>query len=324
MLRRFAALTVATLMKRTRSACASTTSLLDGESPMSSEDQPPGAGGLSSAVDRRRFLTMLASLPLLMPKLEAADPTGGDPHAGHAALADIPDLQLVGGEAVAMLVYPGFTALDLVGPHYFYASLMGADIQIVTTESDLSPVASDLQLAISPTVTMDSYSGSCDVLFLPGGTRGTLEAMRSERVRSFVRKQSENARFVTATCTGSLILAAAGLLKGRKASTHWLARERLADFGAIPSNQRVTMDGKFVTGAGVSAGLDMALAVDGALRGASYAKALMLQGEYAPEPPFKGGTPENTDPRLVQMFRDKLKDFDEQTKNIAQELKLTQ
>jgi putative intracellular protease/amidase len=214
--------------------------------------------------------------------------------------SDGPIPNLVGNETIAMLLYPGFTALDLVGPHYFFACLQGATVHLVTNQDTLSPVVSDLHLAITPSARLIDVPQGLDVIFVPGGSQGTLAAMEHEPTLAFLRSHAAAARLTTSVCTGSFILAAAGLLKGKRATSHWLARDGLAAFGAFPVDRRTVRDGETITGAGVSAGLDMALTVVEALRGRPYAAALMLQAEYSPEPPFRGGRPETTEPSIVE------------------------
>jgi len=214
---------------------------------------------------------------------------------------------LWGQEQIAMLVYPGFTALDLVGPHYFFACLFGATVHLVTTEADLSPVASDLGLAIAPTVSMADAPRDCDVLFVPGGTDGTRAVMTRADTMAWIRDRAARARWITSVCTGSMVLGAAGLLRGRKATSHWATHGVLADFGAIPVDSRIVADGNILTAAGVSAGLDFALALVERLRGRPYAQGLMLQAEYRPDPPFAGGTlattPDAVGTMMADMFR---------------------
>jgi putative intracellular protease/amidase len=209
---------------------------------------------------------------------------------------------LWGQEQIAMLLYPKFTALDLVGPHYFFACLFGAKVHLVTTEKDLSPVMSDLGLAIAPTVTMADAPKDPDVLFVPGGTEGTLSVMGRADTMAWIRDRAARAKHITSVCTGSMVLAKAGLLKGKRATSHWVARDVLADFGAIPVNQRVVKDGNVLTGAGVSAGLDFAIALVEQLRGRAYAEALVLQGEYAPDPSIEGGTLATTSAPVGEMM----------------------
>ncbi|MEM9501391.1 MAG: DJ-1/PfpI family protein [Pseudomonadota bacterium] len=193
-------------------------------------------------------------------------------------------------EEVAMLLYPGFTALDLVGPHYFFACMFGAKVHLVTTERDLAPVASDLGLAIAPTITLEETPADLDVLFLPGGTQGTLGVMRSDRSIGWVQDRASRAKQITSVCTGSMILAKAGLLEGKRATSHWATLPLLTDFGATPVSERVVRDGNVLTGAGVSAGLDFAISMVEQLRGRKYAESLVLQAEYSPEPPIKAGS----------------------------------
>jgi putative intracellular protease/amidase len=224
-------------------------------------------------------------------------------------LMAVPGLNMHGEEQVAMLLYPGFTALDLVGPHYFFASMMGAQVHLVTNQSDLSPVPSDLGLAIQPTTTLSDCPLETTVLFTPGGTNGTLAAAGDAATLAFLRSRAARARCVTSVCTGSLILGAAGLLQGKRATSHWVVRDVLRRFGATPVDRRIVVDGKTITGAGVSAGLDFALSVVEILRGRPYAEALMLQAEYDPQPPFRGGSPERTDPDIAGPLRDMFAGF---------------
>jgi putative intracellular protease/amidase len=210
---------------------------------------------------------------------------------------------LWGQEQIAMLLYPGFTALDLVGPHFFFASLYGAKVHLVTTEKDLAPVTSDLGLAIQPTVTMADVPGDLDVLFVGGGSEGTLAVMRRADTMNWIRDRASRAKHITSVCTGSMILAKAGLLRGKRATSHWAARDVLKDFGAIPVDQRVVRDGNILTGAGVTSGMDFAIALVEMLRGRAYAEALVLQGEYAPDPPIKGGTLATTSAPVGEMMQ---------------------
>ncbi|MBU0557519.1 MAG: DJ-1/PfpI family protein [Alphaproteobacteria bacterium] len=244
-------------------------------------------------LDRRTVMASFAGAVALAPFLAIetamarAGPPASDPHD---RLTAVPGLKMHGDEQVAMLLYPGFTALDLVGPHYFFASMMGATVHLVTNGVDLAPVASDLGLAIAPTMRMADAPRDLTVLFVPGGSRGTATAMRDRATIDFIADRGVRAKHITSVCTGSMLLGAAGLLRGKRATSHWVARPVLAEFGATAVDARVVTDGNVTTGAGVSAGLDFALALVAQLRGRPYAEALMLQAEYAPEPPFPGGT----------------------------------
>ncbi len=279
------------------------------------------------ATNRRTVVRSLGTLALLAPlcverAAAAAEPTNPSADvmndADHMQLmAKVLGPALIGKEQVAMLLYPGFTALDLVGPQYFFACMLGATVHLVTTEPDLAPVKSDLGLAIVPTVTMANAPTDLDVLFVPGGTQGTMNAMQRKDVIAFVADRGSRAKHVTSVCTGSMILGQAGLLKGKRATSHWLARPVLAEFGAIPVDARFVTDGNVTTGAGVSAGLDFGIAVVEALRGKPYAASLMLQAEYHPEPPFAGGTLATTDPAVGAMMSEMFVPVADQFRSIA-------
>lgn len=206
-------------------------------------------------------------------------------------------------EEVAMLLYPGFTALDLVGPHYFFACMFGAKVHLVTPEADLKPVASDLGLAIAPTIKLEDTPADLDVLFLPGGTQGTLDVMKSDRITGWVNDRASRAKNVTSVCTGSMILAKAGLLEGKRATSHWATLPALPAYGATAVDERVVRDGNVLTGAGVSAGLDFAIALVEQLRGRKYAEGLVLQAEYAPEPPINAGTLSDASDDVSEMMQ---------------------
>jgi putative intracellular protease/amidase len=269
--------------------------------------------------NRRTLLQGMTGAALLAPylaieKAMAAQGAASTPvAAGQSAMADVHASEmeemarivgpgLFGQEQVAMLLYPGFTALDLVGPHYFFACMFGAKVHLVTTGSDLSPVPSDLGLAISPTVTMADTPDELDVLFVPGGTAGTLAVMGQDPVLGWIKDRASRAKHVTSACTGSMVLAKAGLLRGKRATSHWAVRQVLADFGAIPVDERVVVDGNVLTGAGVSAGIDFAIALVEMLRGRPYAEGLVLQAEYAPDPTIKGGTVATTSAPVAGMM----------------------
>ncbi len=278
--------------------------------------------------NRRALLQGFTGAALLAPylalqKAMAAEPAQTAPASSAmnedhmAAMSKVLGPGLWGQEQVAMLLYPKFTALDLVGPHYFFACMWGAKVHLVTTEKDLSPVMSDLGLAISPTITMADAPKDLDVLFIPGGTEGTLSVMSRTDTIDWVKDRAARAKHITSVCTGSMVLAKAGLLKGKRATSHWVTRDTLADFGAIPVNERVVKDGNILTGAGVSSGLDFALALVEMLRGKPYAQSLMLQAEYHPEPPFPGGTLSSSPADVGQMMDDMFKPVAAQFKALA-------
>lgn len=275
----------------------------------------------------RRSLMALGAGAALAPFVALGDALAQAPHerrigdeAAHTRFDAIPDLQMMGTEQIAMLLYPGFTALDLVGPHYMFASMMGARVHLVTTQRRLRPVPSDLGLAIQPTITMDDCPTDLDILFAPGGLAGTLEAMKDARVTAFMADRGARAKHVTSVCTGSLILGQAGLLKGKRATSHWAAINTLDAFGATAVHERVVTDGNVTTGAGVSAGLDFGLALIARLRGVNYAKAIQLQAEYAPEPPFAAGTLATAPPEVAAAMSGMLSPFEAQVRAVARKL----
>lgn len=158
---------------------------------------------------------------------------------------------------------------------------------------------------------------SPESLCVPGGGDGTLAAMRDEATINFLKDRGARARYITSVCTGSLILGAAGLLQGYRATSHWLARDILRDFGAEPIDARVVVDRNRITGAGVTAGLDLGLGLVGRLRDRQYAETVQLLAEYAPEPPFQAGTPSNSSPENVEMCRAMFVGFKDSARAIA-------
>jgi cyclohexyl-isocyanide hydratase len=204
-------------------------------------------------------------------------------------------------EDVLMLVYPKFTALDLVGPHHVFSMLEGYRIKLVAKSKN--EVLTDSGIPIRPTATFDECPEDSAVLFVPGGTEGTLAAMEDKETREFLAKRGAKAKYVTSVCTGSLVLGAAGLLKGYKATSHWLAVESLKRFGAQPVNERVVVDRNRVTGGGVTAGIDFALRLAAKIKDDSYAKGIQLLMEYDPQPPFNSGSPKTADAETVKMLR---------------------
>ena len=213
-------------------------------------------------------------------------------------LGSYPGYNQRGSEKIAMLCYPEMTALDLVGPQYFFACMIGAAVHLVTADPDLKPVPVDTGFTIGPTIHTHDCPEDLDVLFVPGGLTGTVAAMRNDAILDFLVSRAAKARFVTSVCTGSLLLGQAGLLEGKRATSHWATRHLLPEFGATPVDARVVEDGNIVTGAGVSAGLDFALTMLKQMRGEKYAQAIQLLAEYAPEPPLSSGTLDGIEPEL--------------------------
>jgi len=255
-------------------------------------------------LERREFLRLAAAALAASPWLARAG-TSAPPPSGHD-MSGMPQ-GWTGSEQIGMVLYPGFTALDFVGPQYMYASLMGATVHHVARTAE--PVTSDTRLAIVPTTTFDRAPLDLDVLFVPGGGEGTIAALQDPALLDFVADRGARARWVTSVCTGSLVLGGAGLLKGYRATSHWKARPLLVDAGATPVDARVVRDRNRVTGAGVSAGLDLGLTMVGLMRDGVYAETVQLLAEYAPEPPYAAGSPQTAPPLVKAMIDDMFKDF---------------
>jgi cyclohexyl-isocyanide hydratase len=200
---------------------------------------------------------------------------------------------------VVMLLYPRFQQLDLTGPFEVFARFEELNLHLVW--KTLDPVNDVNGLRILPTDTL-ADSPQADILFVPGGP-GQISLMEDKEVLSFLRRQASGARYVTSVCTGSLVLAAAGLLTGYRATCHWLSLDQLAYFDAVPVSERVVMDRNRVTGAGVTSGIDFALTLAACLFGEERAKRVQLAMEYDPKPPFVGGTPASAGPELVAGLR---------------------
>lgn len=263
------------------------------------------------SIERRSFLHAAAAALTTSPWLAHA---GQDPSAQASSAHDMSAMPVswTGKEQIGMLLYPGMTALDFVGPQHMFAGLMGAKVHHVA--KTMAPVVSDTQLAILPTITLARCPRDLDILFVPGGGAGTLATMQDAQILAFLADRGRRAKLVASVCTGSLVLGAAGLLQGYKATTHWATHSLLTDAGAIPVEARVVHDRNRITGAGVSAGLDLGLAIVGMLRDSTYAQSMQLLAEYAPEPPFNAGTPRTAPPAVVSMTADMFKDFDLQAR----------
>jgi cyclohexyl-isocyanide hydratase len=195
---------------------------------------------------------------------------------------------------IGFLLYPNLTQLDLTGPAQVLARMPGAELHYVWKK--LEPVPSDCGLALVPTDTFETCP-DLDILCVPGGVACT-EVMADEEALAWVRGQGEGTKWVTSVCTGSLILAAAGLLDGYRAACHWAWRDMLAPFGAEPTAQRVVVDRNRITGGGVTAGIDFAFRLVAEIHGPDMAEAIQLGLEYDPEPPSPGGVPERARPEI--------------------------
>ncbi|HHE7964586.1 TPA: DJ-1/PfpI family protein [Serratia marcescens] len=194
---------------------------------------------------------------------------------------------------ISFITYQGVTQLDFTGPLQFLRHMPGAEIIVASVDG--ADVESEglhfTQLRPLPEI------ARCDVLCVPGGS-GCTQALQDKAFMQQIRRLGADARYLTSVCTGSLILAAAGLLAGKRAACHWSMRDSLKLFGAIPSAARVERDGNVISGGGVTAGIDFALALIAELHGEDTAQTIQLYLEYAPAPPFTGGTPELAPPHI--------------------------
>jgi transcriptional regulator GlxA family with amidase domain len=201
---------------------------------------------------------------------------------------------------IAILLYDKVTALDAVGPYAVLGGLPGAQVTFaaerpgpVTCDDGMLSLVAEAALADLP---------HPDIVVVPGGPDLT-GPLADGPVRAWLRAADATSSWTTSVCTGSLILAAAGLLAGRRATSHWLALDRLADYGAQAVSERVVIDGKYVTAAGVSAGIDMALDLAGRIAGRDVAEAIQLMLEYDPQPPYNAGSPQKAPADLVTRLR---------------------
>lgn len=260
-------------------------------------------------LSRRDMLRLLAlasaTSAFAPPTLTAAETPA--PSKTNSPLHIHPQQQLqMGSEQIAILVYPEFTALDALGPHYFLAGMMGATVRFVAKTLDPVPCegASKGGFCVKPHLTFADCPEQLDLLLVPGGLTGTFAAIEDKATIKFLQSRAAKTKLVGSVCTGSLVLGAAGLLKGRKATSHWQMLEVLKTVGATPVAERIVFDGTDrVTAAGVSAGLDLGLELVRRYRGDFYAKGMQLLGEYDPHPAFPtGGNPKTADPTAVNML----------------------
>jgi len=203
---------------------------------------------------------------------------------------------------IGLLTFPNVQQLDLTAPYEVFVGIPDARVHLVA--AGLDPVTSSTGLVLTPTMRVADCP-RLDVLCVPGGL-GVNALMQDESVLDFVREQARGARYLTSVCTGALVLGAAGLLRGKRATTHWAALDLLAAFGAIPVAERVVRDGALLTGGGVTAGIDFALTLSAELSGQPAAEAIQLGLEYAPAPPFAAGTPETASPAVLAAVRSRL------------------
>lgn len=201
---------------------------------------------------------------------------------------------------IAILLFDRFTSLDAVGPYEILARIPGAEVVFVAAER--GEVRGDRgSLALVADATLDEVD-SADLLLVPGGP-GSREALSDPVLLDWIRRVDATTEWTTSVCTGSLLLAAAGLLKGRAATSHWNVLELLGSLGALPTSERVVLDGKYATAAGVSSGIDLALTLAGRIAGERVAQQIQLLTEYDPQPPFDAGSVAKAPAEIVELLR---------------------
>ncbi len=206
------------------------------------------------------------------------------------------------GPIIVFALFPGVTQLDFTGPYEVFAALPGASVILASAEGGSIEANGGMIFA---GVRRLAEIPECDVVCVPGGQGATDNAIHDEVFLGELRRLAGTARFVTSVCTGALVLGAAGLLRGKRAATHWAWRDLLASFGATADAARVVRDGNVITGGGVTAGIDFALSVVAELADPETAQAIQLQIEYAPAPPFNAGSPETAPPEILARVRER-------------------
>ncbi|MBP2426969.1 DJ-1/PfpI family protein [Bradyrhizobium elkanii] len=203
---------------------------------------------------------------------------------------------------IGLLVFPKVTQLDLTGPLQVFSSVPGAKVHLIWKR--IEPVPTDSVMVLTPTTTFADCP-QLDVICVPGGL-GTDDMVGDQDMLAFLRRQAERAKYVTSVCTGSLVLGAAGLLKGYRATTHWSAIDFLSSFGAIPTRTRVCVDRNRFTGGGVTAGIDFALTLVSELVDRKTAEAIQLRLEYNPAPPFNAGSPDTAPAEILAFMKERI------------------
>ena len=266
------------------------------------EDVPSQRAGRTNRRDALRMLAAAAIGAAAAGRVGSAAAPAQDSAGQDRATKDaagrherqMQDLQLrEGSEKIGILLYPGFVSLDAIGPYHVFLNMMGAQVRFIAKTRE--PVPCEGKSAVTPHATFAEAKDRLDLLLVPGGMEGTLAAMEDEETLEFLRTHGARDGIVGSVCTGSLVLAAAGLLEGHRATSHWISREVLACAGAIPVSERFVIDRNRITGGGVTAGIDYGLHLVQRWRGDSYAKAVQMFIEYDPKPPFQSGTPEGAD-----------------------------
>jgi cyclohexyl-isocyanide hydratase len=203
---------------------------------------------------------------------------------------------------IGLVIFPKVTQLDLTGPVQVFSSVPGAKLHLIWKR--IEPVTSDSVLTLTPTTTFADCP-QLDVICVPGGV-GTDDMINDADMLDFLRRQAAGAKYITSVCTGSLVLGAAGLLRGYRAATHWTAMDFLEALGATPTRTRVCIDRNRVTGGGVTAGIDFALTLVSILVDRKTAEAIQLRLEYNPAPPFNSGSPDTAPPEILALTKEKI------------------
>lgn len=217
---------------------------------------------------------------------------------------------------IGFLVFPKLQLLDLAGPFDAFATMPGVVQHLIW--KDLDAVPATCGWPVQPTMTLQDCP-VLDVLCVPGGA-GINALMEDEMILDFLRRQAWSARFVTSVCTGALVLGAAGLLEGKRATTHWGSHHLLEPLGAVPVAERIVADGRVISGGGVTAGIDFALDIIARLRGREEAEAVQLKLEYAPAPPFDAGSPATAPAGAIEAARASASSYVEERERIVARL----
>jgi cyclohexyl-isocyanide hydratase len=203
---------------------------------------------------------------------------------------------------IGLVIFPKVTQLDFTGPLQVFSSVPGANVHLIWKR--MEPVPSDSVMVLTPTITFADCP-QLDVICVPGGA-GSDDMVNDEEMLDFLRRQAVGAKYITSVCTGSLVLGAAGLLRGYRAATHWTAMAFLEPFGATPANTRVCVDRNRITGGGVTAGIDFALTLVSIMVDRPTAEAIQLRIEYNPAPPFNAGSPDTAPPDVLALTKEKI------------------
>ncbi|WP_162242815.1 DJ-1/PfpI family protein [Arthrobacter sp. Leaf141] len=229
--------------------------------------------------------------------------------SAHEALAALPGVRFAIDKTVLIVLHPGFELLDVAGPFHFLAAT-GATVEFVSTGPSDEPVPSGNGVTLMPTSTISDTFTAPEVLLVPGGDTGIL--LRDNQAMTELKRLGKEATYVTSVCSGSIALAAAGLLHGHRATSHWSVRHLLTGYGAIEVNERIVEDGNRLTAAGVTAGMDLGIRLVSYLCGEDLARFAVLGAEYAPKPPYDTGTPEKAGAALTNLSRNFLAPLEEE------------